>query len=152
MQRFWSKVKILGLDDCWEWQAATDKDGYGKFSIKENDRHIMKLAHRVSYILTHGQITSDQCVCHTCDNPPCVNPSHQFIGSKLENNKDRDVKNRLAKGIQNGKAVLTEADVVLLRTLYRAGSHTYLQLADMYGMTKSGVYEAITYKTWKHVA
>lgn len=74
---------------CWEWKGATSVDGYGKFkSFGE------QLAHRVSWVLHRGNIPDGKCVLHKCDNPPCVNPEHLFIGTKDDNNKDRALKGR----------------------------------------------------------
>jgi hypothetical protein len=74
---------------CWEWQKAITPDGYGKFkSFNE------QLAHRVSWRLHRGDIGKNLCVLHKCDNPPCVNPEHLFLGTLSENNKDRTFKGR----------------------------------------------------------
>ena len=85
--RFWSKVDKSG--DCWIWTGATNKKGYGQFKIagKQN------ASHRVSYILTKGEI-GELFVCHTCDNPSCVNPSHLWLGTCKDNHQDRERKKR----------------------------------------------------------
>jgi hypothetical protein len=103
-QRFWAKVHRGGEDDCWEWQAGTDDDGYGKFSIL----HVNYQAHRISYVLANGEPPRDSLVCHTCDNPPCVNPKHLFPGSHADNHADRNAKNRTARGDTNGACLHPE--------------------------------------------
>lgn len=88
-ERFWAKVEKG--PDCWEWKAFRNK-GYGKFTY--NGR--MYLAHRLSWILTNGPIPDGLGVLHSCDNPPCVNPDHLFLGTQLDNMRDASNKGRCA--------------------------------------------------------
>ena len=85
--RFWSKVKPT--DYCWTWEGCKNEDGYGNF------RHLGEsLAHRISYQLIHGNISMEDQVLHSCDNPSCVNPDHLWIGNHQDNMKDKTVKGR----------------------------------------------------------
>lgn len=77
---------------CWLWNAARRTTGYGVFSF--NGKAVT--ASRVSYILYHGVDPGELFVCHTCDNPGCVNPEHLFLGTNLDNVKDRISKGRPA--------------------------------------------------------
>ena len=84
-KRFWSKVNIdLDIDKCWEWIPYKDKDGYGSFYF---DRTSMK-AHRYVYLLYYNIDRYKYEICHTCDNPSCVNPLHLFNGSHSDNMVD----------------------------------------------------------------
>jgi len=80
--RFWNKVNKT--DGCWEWGANRNPSGYGRFRL--NGR--MEVAHRVGYSLAFGQIPDGLFILHSCDNPPCVNPSHLRAGTKADNMRD----------------------------------------------------------------
>lgn len=88
VDRFWAKVDRSG--DCWVWTAYRNRNGYGQFWFNRS----LHLAHRVSWILTNGSIPDGLCVLHQCDNPPCVNPAHLWVGTQVENIADRDAKGR----------------------------------------------------------
>ena len=109
-ERFWSKVDIKGKDNCWNWKASTS-DGYGRFGI---DR-VIKLAHRVSWILTNGPIPEGKLVLHNCDNKLCVNPNHLYIGTHLDNMSDVHKRNPIGPGM--AKAKLYEGEIWLIRKL-----------------------------------
>lgn len=100
-ERFWSKVKCGTDDECWLWQAHRQAHrGYGTFGIGSRlipgSRHTSALAHRVAWELTYGPVPNGARVLHQCDNPPCCNPKHLFLGSQADN-----VADMIAKGRQN---------------------------------------------------
>lgn len=110
--RFWQNVNLTGPNECWNWTAC-DNGRYG--SMRVNGKR--KSAHRLSYGLNKGDIPSGKLVCHTCDNPKCVNPNHLWLGTDAENSADRKAKGRghIPSGVTNGNAKLTVDEVVAIR-------------------------------------
>jgi len=96
-ERFWSKVKKT--ETCWIWTSAKNKAGYGCYQIYPKTH----LSHRLSYQEKHGAIPQKIGVLHQCDNPPCVNPDHLFLGDQLANMKDAAQKGRVRNGHMNQK-------------------------------------------------
>lgn len=93
-ERFWSKVdKSGGPAACWPWTASVDPKGYGQFAYADGTRRSGR-AHRVAWILANGPISAGMSVCHSCDNPPCCNPAHLWLGTNADNVADRVRKGR----------------------------------------------------------
>lgn len=149
-KRFWEKVNIKSDDSCWEWESNIGTGGYG--IVMENGRQLK--AHRVSYELTYGSIPDGLCVCHKCDNPPCVNPSHLFLGTIAENMRDMDNKGRRTKkravGSKVHTAKLVENDVIKIKEMI-SNSVPCTEIAKLFGVHKQIVYCIKYGKTWKHV-
>lgn len=89
-EKFWEKVDVRGEDECWEWMAARSRKGYGNFYLAiGNSKSLHCLSHRMAYILSSdSQIPEGMLVCHKCDNPPCCNPKHLFLGTVKDNAVD----------------------------------------------------------------
>lgn len=141
-QRFWSKVDKTG--DCWLWLAYRDKKGYGLFrghKVKE------ETAHRVAYRLAYGSFDEQLQVLHKCDNPPCVRPSHLFLGTIQDNMRDMDSKGRrqILRGEDNSMAVLTWKQVREIRERYTRGERYF---GRDYPVSSHAIWKIIKNKSW----
>ena len=134
----------MGANDvCWEWQGAKRR-GYGLF--RSNGKPVQ--AHRVAFELSRGEFSSTLHVLHRCDNPPCCNPMHLFLGSPLNNAKDRGDKGRSARGERINLSKLTERQVLAIRSSTRI--HRVL-LAHRYGVNERTISDVWNRKTWTHL-
>lgn len=154
-QRFWQYVEKRGDADCWNWQAGKDKDGYGLFTCTYAGKHRSIRAHRFSYMLENGELLDTLMVCHSFDNPSCVNPAHLWAGTHLENQQDMARKNRYgtrpaASGVRNITAKLSEQDVRDLRNSVKLGVPTRV-LACLYSITTTHVRNIARRMSWKNV-
>ena len=147
-ERFAERFARGAPDACWLWTAGKRR-GYG--SIRDGGR--MRQAHRVAWELAHGPIPDGLCVCHKCDNPPCVNPAHLFLGTKQDNNRDRARKGRQGwiKGESNGRARLTEDDVREIRALIELGKHSQREIGQEYGVSRTLIGRIVRSEVWTHV-
>ncbi len=134
---------------CIPWTGKRNRRGYGQIS-GDNGRKSL-VASRVSYELFVGPIPDDLFVLHRCDNPPCVNPVHLFLGTCQDNKDDSIRKNRHVHGATQWKAKLNDDLVREIRTKYAAGGYTYKSLAKEYGVSAGSIAFIIRGVTWKHV-
>lgn len=168
LERFLSKVDREGpvagdLGPCWIWTAARNPLGYGAFGLCGR----VTPAHRASCVLHGIEIPCGHIVCHRCDNPPCVNPAHLFVGTHRDNIDDKIRKGRQARGSRHssvthpervprgdshGCAVLTSADVIEIRRAYAAGGVTQESIARLYEIHQGTVSAIVNRKKWRHIA
>lgn len=148
--RFWEKVsKAPHPKGCWEWIGSRDGCGYGRINVGG----VSQKASRVAYRIAKGEIGSGLLCLHTCDNPRCVNPSHLYLGTAGDNAKDRVTRGRMPStvGEANGRALLTETDVLSIRRDYAAGSCTYQSLGIKYGVKFRTIADIVIKRTWRRV-
>ena len=145
--RFWSKIRVLGEDECWIWTAHLDAQGYGRFWLNGKSW----LAHRLAYLLANGVIPEGLQINHRCNNPPCCNPRHLKHGTQQDNMNDMVNAERQARGETHGRTELTEAQVVKIRDLYASGDCTQADLAERFGVTGGTISQTITGETWAHI-
>ncbi len=133
---------------CWVWNKSLDPYGYGRmYQAVSNTKRKCLFAHRITYKLFNGEFDEKLFVLHSCDNPPCCNPDHLFLGTNEENTADRHRKKRSAKGEGHGMVKLTEDDVRAIRK----SSKTQKQLGDQYGVAEGTIAHIIHRRSWKHV-
>ena len=155
MDRFWNKVNKT--KKCWVWTASRNRDGYGKFGINRG----WIQAHRMSWIMhngeipkgmyiLHGPIPAGLCVCHHCDNPPCVRPSHLFVGTLRDNSDDKISKNRgnFLYGENHPRAKLSRRQVDIIRSDYSDLHIPQIHIAKKYGIGKSQISKILNQRSW----
>ena len=142
-RRFWSNVDKKSLDECWTWTASKLTHGYGAFGV--GMKRIS--AHRFSWTLHFGEIPKGMVVCHKCDNPPCVNPNHLFLGTDADNQRDKKLKGRSARGESNSKAKLTEDNVQEIRRLIKDGLSSR-KIAERFGVRHAAILTIKNGKNW----
>lgn len=149
--RFWSKVTILDKNKCWMWHGATDRDGYGKFTLNNNKQIIRMQASRYAYEEFYNKkISTDMLCCHKCDNPTCVNPHHIFLGTHKDNMKDMVSKNRSLKGSRHHQSILTEKQVIDIKLLIKQ-SKTINYIANLYNVSEQCIYAINEERNWRHI-
>lgn len=147
--RFWGKVAKRGPNECWPWQAYSQRGGYGRIAVKDGRAQPIQYAHRIAWELTHGD-PGAAFVLHSCDNPSCCNPAHLFLGTQADNMRDRDVKGRQrpARGAKNGMAKLSESRVAAIRRLKREG-RSQRAIATRFGVSHSTVGDILRGQSWR---
>ncbi len=156
---FWNRVGPADANGCMPWTGhkVSAKSPYGR--VKWNGRTL--LAHRLAWELEHGSAPADALdVCHRCDNPPCCNPAHLFLGSHEENMRDAIDKGRwdpsqcgnpVLHGTTNPKAKLTEEIVRTCRSLHESEHLTASELARRYGVHNSVMSRVLRREAWAHI-
>ena len=143
------------VGDCLVWTASRNRDGYGHRYWEGR----VQLAHRVAWQKANGPIPDGLQVLHRCDNPPCVNPAHLWLGTPKDNAIDRDRKGRRdyshlkhvrrSRGEERGNAKLTIRSVAAIRERYAAGGVRQIDLAAEYGVSRSLVQAVVAGKVWR---
>jgi hypothetical protein len=95
LHRFWAKVTKGGPDECWPWQGDRNKAGYGMVTSNAGGQRRRFLTHRISLTLHLGRELGEYRALHSCDNPPCVNPTHLRPGTDADNIRDKVDRGRM---------------------------------------------------------
>lgn len=140
---------MAGRDDCWNWNGSRFGSGYGRMTLGNSKTGKLVLAHRFSWELAHGEIPDGLQICHSCDNPSCVNPSHLLLGTVYANASDRDWKGRGCRGSRQWKAKLEESDVRELRREWDAGKRNVSGLARRFGIGRTQVRRIVSGESWR---
>ncbi len=147
--RFWSRMDAHDLRECWEWQRAKDENGYGVCDFFNRQYRCS----RVAYTLAFGVIPEGLQVLHRCDNPPCCNPLHLWVGTNLDNSHDCTSKGRHASpaGELNPMAILTEEQVRQIRKGVGDGTRTQAYFHRLFKVSRATVSLVVLDRVWKHV-
>ena len=138
-ERFWGYVDIRNPEECWEWKGTRTAANYGL--IWWNDG--LQYAHRLSLELDGRPVPVRWHACHTCDNPPCVNPNHLFPGTPRTNVQDMILKGRHSHGDSHHNAKITDEEVLIVRQLAEKG--VFLSdIAEQFGVTPGYVSEIVS--------
>lgn len=163
--RLWERVAWAGktADECWPWTGYTNPDGYGIIGVANGYN---QGTHRVAYTWAFGEMPPGSLVLHRCDNPPCCNPSHLFLGNDQANSDDKVAKNRHARGPslaarvvattprgeQRARAKLSDEAVRTIRREIAEGLTSRRELARRFGVSLPTVLYVLKGKTWTHVS
>jgi hypothetical protein len=148
-KRFWRVFDLVAQSDrgaCIEWPGTRTHFGHGIVGAPRDCKGKV-YAHRLAYEMFVGPIPDGMFVCHHCDNPPCCNPDHLFIGRHADNSADMKAKGRQARGSRQHKAKLTEEAVAAIRS--SDGSDR--ALASLYGVTPQNIMAVRKGLTWRHI-
>lgn len=148
LQRNW---RLQSIDDllshcnhangCMEWVGSRSVFGYGVFTRNGKEW----LTHRFSWAMSYGEPAGGLHVLHRCDNPPCCNPAHLFLGTPAENMRDK-----YPRGERITLSKLTEDGVRRIREARLFGAKVK-DLANIYGVSSRVIYAAVTGSSWAHV-
>jgi hypothetical protein len=136
----------MDTDACWPWSGYIGDKRYGRLMYKGR----LLLAHRETWqIANERKLSPAEIVRHSCDNPPCVNPTHLLVGSAADNSRDMVERGRSAFGERSGSAILTTQQVMEARSLRKAGM-PYEMLAQRYDVQLTTIWRAVN-RNWRHL-
>lgn len=137
--KFWANVKKGRR--CWEWVGKGGK--YGIISGMP--------AQRFSWLIHYGDIPPKMDVCHKCDNPSCVKPSHLFVGTRADNIRDAAKKGRMCHGEKHRNNKLRAVDVMRIKRSDCSQWGAKMGLAKRFGVSRQNIDQILSGKSWRHV-
>jgi predicted DNA-binding protein YlxM (UPF0122 family) len=144
--RFWANVDKT--ETCWLWTGWKDGKGYGKIHTVNSYGPVIS-AHRLSWELHNGKVEDKSLnICHKCDVPACVNPSHLFLGTTLDNIRDKVSKGRQPHGEKTGGAILTREIVLNIRRRYYKGDISIEKLGKEMSISSGAIASVVMGKSW----
>lgn len=151
-ERFFSRVSKGAANDCWERNSTRSKRNYGLLSYTPTRKgRVYLYAHRISFFLEHGFLPAELDVLHTCDNPPCVNPAHLFLGTQEDNVADMVQKERQLRGKKVHTVKLTEDQVQQIRIIHFREKLSYRELSRQFGVSDEQIRCICLRVYWKYL-
>lgn len=154
-KRFWQFVKKES-NGCWIWTGSND-GRYGRFCFN----YKIRTTHRIAYELSRRvKLKSSELICHKCDNPPCVRPTHLFKGTISDNAKDMIKKGRgyfqknpdkIPRGEKSKCSRLKTKEVIFIKKSMINKTMNALSLSKKFNVTRSYIYDLAKNKSWKHI-
>jgi len=146
--KFWDRVKRSDSNACWPWTGCVMPFGYGRYIPIKRDRRI-QTAHKFAIISSGVLVPNGMCVLHTCDNPPCCNPNHLYVGTYKQNAMDKVARGRQsrARGELCGMAKLSEDDVHFIRL----STERNARLASMFSVASGTISKIRKRQRWQHI-
>lgn len=133
---------------CIEWSGSKNDKGYGE--IRGSNRMKKRYVHRLAFELFVHPLVDDVQVLHECDNPPCLNPAHLFLGSNLDNVLDKISKGRQPRGENHGQSKLSDEQVIQARLMREKGM-SYKKIADKLGVWPMTIWNIVKRIHWAHI-
>jgi len=146
--QIWDYIDKNGPGGCWLWCRSFDTWGYGQVWVDQ----VKYSTHRFIWEMYNGPIPKGFCVCHSCDNPPCCNPDHLFLGTHDDNMRDMKEKGRSNGGAPagegNGRAKITWEEVKTIRKMLNRGTPARV-LSRKFGISIPQIYKIKNNNSWK---
>lgn len=140
IERFEEKFVPEPNSGCWIWTGCINHRGYGRFLFKGRNH----LAHRFAFVAYGGAEPGTLNVLHRCDNPPCVNPDHMFLGT------DRDNAIDMAKKGRAPATKLRREQIPQIRSLFRK-NFSYMEISERFNVSDKAIRNIIAGRSWHYV-
>lgn len=154
-QLFLSRIARKGPDECWEFTGGKNSPLPGRNYGQARFNGRKWRAHRLAWVLANGPVPSGMLICHRCDNPPCCNPSHLFLGSTRDNQLDCVRKGRAnpQRGEDHHEAKLTCEAVAEIRRRYKPGDPVNggNALGREFGVCHGMIGYIVHHQRWRHL-
>ena len=154
IERFKKRIIETDPKKCWPWQGSKVR-GYGSFWLQGRTTP----AHRIAYFFATGQNPACSLVLHRCDNPPCCNPSHLFLGTPADNTRDMMLKGRKrigtptpVRGMDQHSAKLTDDLVRIILNLAAQGwGASKIWHTNQFPVSRRTIASIVKGRRWTHI-
>ena len=138
---------VICSNGCHEWTGSVARNGYGQ--VRRNKK-LITVTRLIAHFVFGMDLTDKRFVLHHCDNPKCINPQHLYIGTAIDNVRDKVKRDRHNRGRRVWKAKLKDSDIPMIFALHKKG-WAGNAIAKRYKISRSSIYQILQRKAWKHV-